>query len=168
MKTRSLASLVALAALSGAAAIANAQTNGPLGLSARLGLFVPTDNVDFSTAFAAGIDYKISNFSVRAPGEGLQSYLGVSLDYYGNNDNSNVPLHLTYNVRSGNIVYNAGIGVDFRAGNDTGTSLGGRVGIAYEFGNSGRMDKPIFVQANYFLTDKSSLSGFGLYVGYRF
>ena len=168
MKTRTLASLVAVAAFTGVAASAAAQTNGPSGFSARLGLFIPTDSSDLGTTFAGGLDYKISNFSVRAPGEGLQSYLGVSVDYYGDSGTSNVPLHLTYNVRSGNIVYNAGIGVDFRAGDDTGTSLGGRVGIAYEFGNAGRLDKPIFVQANYFLSDKSTLSGFGVYVGYRF
>lgn len=168
MNTTKLTTLAAVAALTGIAATAGAQTNGPVGLSARVGLFLPTDSGSFSTAFAAGIDYKISSFSVRSPGEGLQSYLGASLDYYGDGDHNNIPLHLTYNVRSGNIVYHAGIGVDFHAGNDTGTSLGGQVGIAYEFGHAGSVNKPLFVQANYFLTDKSELSGFGFYVGYRF
>ena len=65
-------------------------------------------------------------------------------------------------------MYHAGIGVDFHAGNDSGSSLGGQVGIAYEFGHAGSVNKPLFVQANYFITDKSSLDGFGLYVGYRF
>lgn len=168
MKTSRLATLATLAVLSGVAATASAQTNGSNGLSARVGVFLPTDTINFSSAFAAGIDYKLRSFRLRTPAEGTQSYLGVSVDYYGNNDNSNIPVALTYNVRSGQIVYSAGVGVDFRAGDDTGTSLGGQVGIAYEFGSAGRAANPIFVQAKYFLTDKSDLSGFGLYLGYRF
>ncbi len=169
MKIRTLAPLAALAALASAA---SAQTNGPTGFSARLGLFVATNDSSFSTGFAGGVDYKISSFGVRAPGEGLQSYLGVSADYYGDGGTSNIPVALTYNVRSGALVYSAGIGVDFynidKLNNGTGTSLGGQVGIAYEFGNAGRVDKPLFVAAKYFITRKSDLGGFGLYVGYRF
>ncbi len=168
MKITKLATLASVVALAGVAATAGAQTNGPLGISARVGVFIPTNDANFSTAFAAGIDYKISSFSVRSPGEGLQSYLGASLDYYGDGGHNNIPLHLTYNVRSGNIVYHAGVGIDFYAGDDTGTSLGGQVGIAYEFGHAGSANKPLFVQANYFITRKSELSGFGVYVGYRF
>lgn len=168
MNIRNIAALAALAALPGAAL---AQTNGPTGFSARLGYFFTTNNGSFDGGFGAGIDYKLNNFSVRAPGEGLQSYLGVSLDYYGGDGASNIPLALTYNVRSGDIVYSAGVGVNFYNIDDvdeTGTSLGGQVGIAYEFGNAGRMDKPLFVSAKYFLTRKSDLGGFGVYVGYRF
>ena len=168
MKTSTLASLVAIAALSGVAATAGAQTNGPKGISARVGFFVPTNDGSFSSAFAAGLDYKLPSLSVRAPGDGFQSYLGVSADYYGDGSNNNIPIALTYNVRSGNIVYHAGVGVDFYAGDDTGTSLGGQVGIAYEFGSGKTVNNPLFLQAKYFLTNKSVLSGFGLYVGYRF
>lgn len=168
MKHTKLATLAAVAALSGVAAIAGAQTNGPLGISVRAGVMLPTNDDAFSTAFAAGIDYKLRNFSLRSPGEGLQSYLGLSADYYGDGDHNNIPVALTYNVRSGSIVYHAGIGIDFHAGDDTGTSLGGQVGIAYEFGNAGRANNPLFLQAKYFITDKSELSGFGLYLGYRF
>ncbi len=169
---RHLASLVAVAALSGVAATAGAQTNGPTGFSARLGLFLPTeDNVFSSTIFNFGADYKLNNFNLKSPSEGLQSYLGLTADYYFGNGSSNIPVALTYNVRSGNIVYHAGIGIDFYNiddTDDTGTGLGGQVGIAYEFGNAGRVDKPLFVQAKYFITRKSELNGFGLYVGYRF
>lgn len=168
MKTSRLASLAALAALTGVAATAGAQTNGPTGVSARVGVFFPTDSGEFGSAFAAGLDYKLSRFSLRSPSDGLQSYLGLSADYYGDGSNNNIPVALTYNVRSGNIVYHAGVGIDFYAGDDTGTSLGGQVGIAYEFGNAGEANKPIFLQAKYFLTNKSQFSGFGLYVGYRF
>lgn len=171
MKIAPIATLAAIAALTGVAATSSAQTNGPTGVSARVGVFFPTDDLAFSTAFSAGVDYKFKSFSLKSPGEGLQSYLGASLDYYGSDGSSNVPLALTYNVRSGSLVYSAGIGVDFydvdRSG-DTGTSLGGQIGIAYEFSNVGRIDNPIFVSAKYFLTDRSELSGFGLYVGVRF
>lgn len=172
MKTRNLAALAAVAALAGVATTASAQTNGPTGFSARLGIFLPTqDNVFSSTIFNFGVDYKLTNFNVRSPGEGLQAYVGLTADYYYGNGSSNLPLAVTYNVRSGNIVYHAGIGVDFYDiddTNDTGTGIGGQVGIAYEFGNAGRVDKPLFVQAKYFLTRKSELNGFGVYLGYRF
>lgn len=172
MKTSKLATLAAIAALSGVAATSSAQTNGPTGFSARLGIFLPTeDNVFSSTIFNFGVDYKLRNFNLSSPGEGLQSYLGVSADYYFGNGSSNLPLALTYNVRSGSFVYHAGIGVDFYDLDDageTGTGIGGQVGIAYEFGNAGRVDKPLFVQAKYFITRKSELNGFGIYLGYRF
>lgn len=168
MKTRNLASLVAAVALCGVAATAGAQTNGPKGISARVGLFVPTNDRYFSTAFAAGIDYKFPTIGVKSPGEGLQSYLGASVDYYGNGDGNNIPVALTYNVRSGSIVYNAGIGIDFYSGDRTGTSLGGQVGITYEFGSGATVNNPLFVQAKYFITRESALNGFGVYLGYRF
>lgn len=174
MKIRSIVSLAAIAALSGVAAVASAQTNGPTGLSARVGIFLPTDRfaTDISaTWFNFGLDYKISKFNVSAPAEGLQSYLGLSADYYAASGTSNVPIALTYNLRQNNFVYSAGIGADFYNlddVNETGTSLGGQVGVAYEFGNAGRVDKPLFVQAKYFITRKSQLNGFGIYFGVRF
>ena len=175
MKITNLATIVAVAALSGAAATSSAQSNGPLGLSARVGIFLPTNNSDIgnSTWFNFGLDYKINRYSVSAPTEGTQSYLGLSADYYFSGSNSNIPVALTYNVRSGQLVYSAGIGADFYNLDDinkTGTGLGGQIGVAYEFGHpqADRPDKPLFVQAKYFITRRSELSGFGLYVGYRF
>lgn len=173
MKINRLATLVAVAALGSVAATAGAQTNGPLGLSARIGVFLPTNTSDIgnSTWFNFGVDYKLNHFNVSAPTEGTQSYLGISADYYFSGSNSNVPVALTYNIRQSQLVYSAGIGADFYNVDDvnkTGTSLGGQVGVAYEFGNAGRADKPLFVQAKYFITRRSELSGFGLYLGYRF
>ena len=168
MKTRNLASFVAAVALCGVAATAGAQTNGPKGISARIGVAIPTDTRYFGSAFAAGIDYKFPTIGVKSPGEGLQSYLGASVDYYGNGDGNNIPVALTYNVRSGSIVYNAGIGVDFYSADKNGTSLGGQVGISYEFGHGATLNNPLFVQAKYFITRESALNSFGLYVGYRF
>lgn len=174
MKINNLATLAAIAAVSGVAATAGAQTNGPTGFSARLGIFLPTDSskIGSSTWFNVGADYKLNHYSVAAPKEGTQSYLGLSADYYFSGSNSNVPLALTYNVRSNMLVYSAGLGVDFYNIDDinkTGTSLGGQVAVAYEFGHvNGAMDKPLFVQAKYFITSRSELSGFGVYLGYRF
>lgn len=173
MKITHLATFAAVAALAGVAATAGAQTNGPTGFSARLGIFLPTDSnkIGSSTWFNLGADYKLNKFNVNAPAEGTQSYLGLSADYYFSGSNSNVPLAVTYNIRQGQLVYSAGIGADFYNIDDiskTGTSLGGQVAVAYEFGHVDRMDKPLFVQAKYFITRHSELSGFGVYLGYRF
>lgn len=175
MKITNLATIVAVAALSGAAATSSAQSNGPLGLSARVGIFLPTNSSDIgeSTWLNLGLDYKINRYSAPTATEGTQSYFGVSADYYFSGSNSNIPVALTYNVRSGQLVYSAGIGVDFYNIDDinkTGTSLGGQLGVAYEFGRvqQDRPDKPLFVQAKYFITRRAELNGIGVYVGYRF
>jgi len=173
MKITSLASFAAVAALSGVAATAGAQTNGPTGFSARVGIFLPTNKSDVgdSTWFNFGVDYKLNHFNVASPKEGTQTYLGLSADYYFSGSNSNVPVAVTYNLRQNQLVYSAGIGADFYNIDDinkTGTSVGGQLGVAYEFGNAGEANKPLFVQAKYFFTRRSELSGFGLYLGYRF
>lgn len=156
----------------GVAGAANAQTNGPTGISARIGVFFPTDDLakDLgSTWFGFGADYKLNRFSVGAPTQSTLSYLSVSVDYYEKDDLRSIPIALNYNVRSGQIVYSAGLGVDFvRTFSDDTTGLGGQLGIAYEFSNSNSPSNPFFVQAKYFFSSKSDLNGFGVYAGFRF
>lgn len=167
MKNFTKAGIVALAAAF--AGVASAQTNGPTGISVRLGAVFPNTG---DTLFAGGADYKFSNFSVDQARPGYLSYLGVSLDYYGKDSNRyNIPLALTYNIRANQAVFSAGVGVDFSRvpGRDSNANFGGQVGVAYEFGNADPAlnRNPIFVQAKYFFT-KESLNGLGVYVGIRF
>lgn len=151
-----------------AASVAGAQTNGPIGLSARIGVFLPTDKFahDLSANwFAVGADYKFRDLPMSSVAMGTVSYLGLSVDYYSHGDTSALPIVANYNIRSGQFVYSAGIGVDFvRIGANT-SGLCGQLAAAYEFGN---IPTPVFVQAKYFMSSKSQLNGFGLFAGIRF
>jgi hypothetical protein len=165
-------SIISKAAVAGlvvaGASIAGAQSNGVTGLTGRIGVFLPTSRLarDISASwFAFGLDYKLQSSSVSAPTMGTLAYLGLSADFYSSGNNSALPIALTYNVRSGQLVWSAGIGIDFvRLGVNT-SGLAGQVGVAYEIGN---MPNPFLVQAKYFLSSKSDLNGFGLYAGIRF
>ncbi|RYG30973.1 hypothetical protein EON81_23865 [bacterium] len=149
------------------AAISAAQTNGPTGYSVRVGAYFPNTG---SSAINVGLDYKINTVRLnRTPDNTLNSYLGISLDYYGNSDNGAIPLALTYNVRaSQNFVLSAGIGPSFTIGDRSDVDFGAQVGAAYEFATEGEGSNPIFVQAKYFFGGRSDVSGFAVGVGYRF
>jgi hypothetical protein len=150
------------------AALSSAQTNGPTGLTIRAGVFLPTSQLARAISnswFTFGADYKFNNTSVSAPTMGTLAYLGLSVDYYSSGNNSALPVAVTYNVRSGQLVWSAGIGIDFvRLGANT-SGLAGQVGVAYEFGTA---PTPFLLQAKYFLSSKTDLNGFGLYAGVRF
>jgi len=168
MRNRLISKMGVAAAALMMVGVASAQTNGPSGISARLGAVWP--NVGDSV-FAAGLDYKLAS-APTAPARGSYlTYVGFSLDYYSrNSDNYNVPVAVTYNIRNNQFVLSAGIGVDFsNADGDGKTGLGGQLAATYEFGsNEGVTPNPLFVQAKYFFANEPDLSGFGLYLGYRF
>lgn len=151
--------------------MAGAQTNGPSGISVRVGAFLPTNSIasDLShTWWTGGLDYKLNALSARTPVTNTEAYFGVSADYYGHGSNNDISVALTYNLRQGPVVFSAGIGPDFRNASDlkdTGVGLAEQVGVAYEFGP---FPTPIFISAKYFFASKPELSGVGLYVGVRF
>jgi len=151
-----------------ASGIACSQTNGPTGLSVRLGIFLPTSDFARSIGnswFTGGIDYKLNSVAVTPMSGTTSSYLSLSADYYEKSPLRAIPVAINYNVRTSQIVWSVGIGVDFdRVGTDS-TGIGGQVGVAYEFGPS---PTPFFIQAKYFLDAKSDLDGFGIYAGVRF
>lgn len=160
--------LVGGLALAGAS-IAGAQSNGPVGLSARLGIFFPTGNIKDTTSpnwFAIGADWKWKEMPVSSVNPDTLAYLGVSADFYSHGDTSALPVVVNYNVRSGQFVYSAGLGIDFvRVPGFNKSGLAGQLGATYEFGN---MPNPVFAQAKYFFSSRSELSGFGVYAGIRF
>ena len=147
---------------------ASAQTNGPTGISARIGLFFPTSNLARNLGqnwFAFGADYKLNTANMSAPTEDTLAYLSVSADYYTKGGSSALPIALNYNVRASQIVWSAGIGLDIvRFGANT-SGFAAQVGAAYEFGPG---PTPFFVQAKYFFSSKSDLNGFGVFLGARF
>jgi len=171
MRNKMYMKLGMIAVAGASMAAANAQSNGASGLSARVGVFFPSNNLAqnlSSTWFVFGADLKLSGFGASVPGTGLNSYLGLSADYYYHGSDSDIPVALTYNLRAGQMVYSAGIGPDFRNSGDltsTGVGIGEQVAATYEFGN---MPTPMFIQAKYFFSSRPELSGFGVYLGIRF
>lgn len=153
----------------GCAGAASAQSNGPLGLSPRVGLFLPTSSDAGGAFFAVGLDYKLNSLPASVPGTGLIGYWGLTADYYTRGGNSNLPVVINYNLRSGALVYSLGAGVEFYNLNDvnnsSGTGFDAQAGIAYDF-STGPI--PIFLQAKYFFASHDSNRGFGLYAGVRF
>ncbi|AIE86925.1 hypothetical protein [Fimbriimonas ginsengisoli] len=151
--------------------VANAQTNGPSGISARIGVFFPTNDLarDIGkTWFAFGADYKLKE--IPAPeANGHVSYISITGDYYEKDGVRAIPIALNYNIRVNQLVFSAGLGVDFVRIGTSSTGLSGQLGATYEFANSGSTSyNPFFVQAKYFFSSKSDLNGFGVYAGYRF
>jgi len=156
--------------LAGVAAASMAQTNGPSGISVRLGAFFPTNSASRalnSTWFAGGLDYKLKAYEVASAKEGSPAYLSISADYYESHGSRDIPVALNYNLRQDQFVFSAGIGPDFRRlGTDTRVGFSGQLGVAYDFGNN--TQTPFFVAGKYFFASKNELSGFGAYVGMRF
>ena len=147
---------------------ASAQTNGPTGISARIGFFLPTAQLARNLGqnwFAFGADYKLNTANMAAPTEDTLAYLSISGDYYSKGNASAMPIALNYNVRASQIVWSAGVGLDMvRLGTNT-TGFAAQVGAAYEFGPG---PTPFFVQAKYFFSSKTDLNGFGIFLGARF
>jgi hypothetical protein len=157
------------ALFAGCVAVAAAQSNGPLGISPRIGFFESTSSRVKGTYFAIGLDYKLNSLSASVPGSGLIGYWGVSIDYYDRGATSNLPIVINYNLRQGPIVYALGAGVEFydldNLNGSTGTGFDGQASITYDIKTP---VVPIFLQAKYFLASHEENRGFGIYAGVRF
>jgi hypothetical protein len=153
-------------------AVASAQSNGPLGISARIGVFLPTGTVGENlghTWFAAGLDYKINTVPVTTPTQyaGLPSYLSFSADYYEKDSDYAIPVALNYNIRVKQFVFSAGIGAEAtqNGGGNSTIGLAGQVAAAYDITT---LPVPVFLQAKYFISGKNEFRGVGLFAGVRF
>ena len=165
---------LAVSAFAVVATVGMAQVPGVSGLSGtsfRIGVAYPTDSAakDIGKNWKAlGLDYKLSNFQLKVPGVGMSTYLAISADYFNHGSSSDFPLALTYNLRTLDFVFGAGIGADFynlENGGGSGTALNLQASVSYDVF---KIPTPIFVQAKYFMSEKKELRTFGLYVGVRF
>lgn len=165
------------AALLGVAAVASAQTTDqqPLGLSARIGAFFPTDSTTQSeskTWLAAGLQYKLTNLSVGAAGTNYRSSLELSFDYTSRGDYQSLPLLLNYVGHVGDgVFYTGGLGVSFTRVPEVGgvtskARFAYTLGLGYDFPTTGSL--PVFVEGRFFGNERSELNGFAAYVGVRF
>lgn len=151
-------------------AMAQAPTFKPLGVSLRTGLFLPSEKATRTATgdgvFGFGIDYKLSDVTLLKPSKGYSGSLSLSLDYYGRNNVSNVPLLLNYVGRTGQVFYSAGAGIGFnQSPNNDKARFAYAFGLGYEFKST---SVPFFVEGKFFGNEKSELNGVGLFVGVRF
>ncbi len=161
-----------VAGLAMAGGVASAQSNGPTGISVRLGVFLPTGTVGENighTWFAGGLDYKINTVPVSAPTAyaGMPSYLSISGDYYEKGGDRAIPVVLNYNLRVKNYVFAVGLGAEDTSYSGGSSTIGfaGQVAASYDFTG---MTLPVFLQAKYFFSGKDEFRGVGLFVGARF
>lgn len=152
-------------------AVAGAQTTPyqPIGASVRLGAFFPvnssTSNAVGDGFFAFGADYRLA---ARTPFLfGLRSHLSASVDYFHHDDYGNIPVLLNYVADAGSYYFQVGAGVGFESlpeGDKTGFAY--EVGVGYNVPTSSRL--PVFLQAEFFGSDRSRVNGIGAFVGVRF
>lgn len=173
MRKSTMMKAVAGAVILGCVGLAGAQTNGPAGISARIGGFFPTNDLARNigkTWFGFGADYKLDRFNVGSVNETNPAYLSISADYYEKDNLRAIPVAINYNLRADQFVFSGGVGVDFdRVFGDSKTGFSGQLAATYEFSKSGTTNNtPLFIQAKYFFANKTELSGFGVYLGARF
>lgn len=166
-KTMLMATLGAVA-LTAAAVPAHAQTSTPTGLSARVGVFMPTNgdvrDLTSDTWLTAGLEYNFHEMPVTTPD--YRSHLSLSFDWMGSDDVSVMPFLVNYVGMQREFYYTLGVGAAFLHGDgDDETKFGYRLGIGYNF-EQGR--NPAFIEANYFGTSRTRANGIALSVGIRF
>ncbi len=160
-------------------ASASAQSGQPSGISARIGLFLPSNKAaedEGTTWLSFGLDYRFnqSNAPAMVMRNGTGTFYSLSVDYYDKGGYRNIPIAVNYNVRAQQLIFTAGAGgcIETAADHET-IGLGFQIAVTYEFTGSaqtiGQMNqKPFFLQAKYFLASDSALDGLGVYVGMRF
>ena len=168
MKLSTLGAVSAALAIS-AIAGAQAKSNSEVGLSARFGLFLPTNQNTNSTLgtglLSFGVDFRLDPRTPRL--FGLDSNLALSVDYFRRDQYGNIPVTLNYVARTGQYFFTVGAGVGFESlpiRDYTGFAYTAAVGYTLPTTSS----LPIFVEAKFLGADRSQIDGVGLYLGLRF
>src|SRR5450432_4057947 len=107
-----LKALIAIS-LAGLSVLAAAQADKPLGISARVGAFLPSNSTarDAGTSWLDfGIDYTLHEFEPKAA---FASRLSLSIDYSVRQDFRQIPILINYVYRQSELYYFAGIGGNF-------------------------------------------------------
>lgn len=165
--------MIALAGLAcGIIGAANAQESKPIGLAIRAGILFPNTSTSRDigkTWFTGGAQLRIRDLNVSPIGTGaLSNELAISVDYYGKDNASAVPVLLNYVGHANELFYTLGAGISFSkvpnldGSSDQKTNFGYVFGVGYNF-QQGR--NPLFVEARYQGNQSSDLNGIGLYVG---
>lgn len=162
-----------LAAVASAALIVPAMAQydaKPMGLSVRAGIFLAQgDGKKFEGQnwFTIGMEKKMRDIASDNPD--YNAHWSLSLDYYGKGGFSNVPLLYNYVGRNPDFYYSAGAGVGFgrtqSGASDSTVDFNYQLSIGRDLNFGG---SPMFVEARYFGSGRTALSGFAAVVGIRF
>lgn len=152
-----------------------AQEAKPLGLSARIGMFYPSNDKAKKAGkqwLSGGLEYKLGDLKFASGNSKYSAGYSISADIMQKKDYRNVPILLNYVGRlEGGVYYSGGAGVSMVRELTTGgnkknsTAFGYQVSLGYEFSKSAM---PTFIEAKYFGSSKSHLNGFGIFIGARF
>jgi hypothetical protein len=151
---------------------ASAQVTQPVGVSARIGAFFPTNEgarSQSNTWFAGGVEYRLRDMQLGTLDAATMSHLALSVDFMGSGDYRHTPLLVNYVVRSNELFYSVGAGVGFGRiplveGTSTRTRFAYQLGVGYDFQ---RGQTPLFLEAKYFGSSQTELNGIGFYIGVR-
>lgn len=161
---------LAAAAIAVLVAPAAAQYEKPMGMSLRAGIFMAQgDGKKFEGQnwFSIGLEKQLKE--VKSDNPDYMAHWSLSLDYYGKGGFSNVPVLYNYVGRTSDFYYTAGVGVGFgrtqSAGSDSTLDFNYSVAVGRDLNFGGN---PFFVEARYFGSGRTSLSGFAFLGGIRF
>jgi hypothetical protein len=146
----------------------------PIGL--RLGLFTPNSTLKGALGrewFGFGLDYRFIGSQLgRSEAENKRSFLGLTVDYMSHGRSSNLPIALTYNYRlNREITLGAGPSVNFYNSDpksQSGSNLGAVISATWDFGGVENGERPVYLQAKYFIARRAEFDGIGVFVGFRF
>lgn len=142
----------------------------PMDLSLRAGIFLAQgDGKKFEGQnwFTVGVEKKMMDINTGNPD--YMAHWSLSLDYYGKGGFSNVPVLYNYVGRQTEFYYSVGAGVGFgrtqSAGSDSTLDFNYQFSIGKDLNFGGN---PFFVEARYFGSGRTALSGFAIVGGVRF
>lgn len=142
----------------------------PMDLSLRAGIFLAQSTgkqFEGQNWFTVGLEKKMRDIESGNPD--YMAHWSLSLDYYGKGGFSNVPLLYNYVGRQTDFYYSVGAGIGFgRVQSPTPDStldFNYQLSIGKDLNFGGN---PLFVEARYFGSGRSALSGFSIVGGIRF
>jgi hypothetical protein len=142
----------------------------PQGLSLRAGFFFAQGDgkaYEGQNWFTIGLEKKMKD--IDTGNSASTAHYSLSLDYYGKGGFSNVPLLYNYVGRNPDFYYSVGAGVGF--GRTQSGSSDSTVDFNYQLSIGKDLNfgsQPFFVEARYFGSGRTSLSGFSVVGGIRF
>ena len=153
----------------------------PLGLTVRVGAIFPTTrNLDQpigttsklgNIGFAGGVEWEFMKLFDEKK-EDATAGVSVSVDAYGGNRFSNIPILVNYTGRVDQFLYSVGAGYGFGrvkydapVGSQTRNRFAYQASVGYEFSKG---QTPMFVEARWYGSSERHLNGIAAMVGVRF
>lgn len=151
-----------------------AQATQPKGLSARFGVFLPSNGAardQSKTWLGVGLDYRLGYVGQKTIADrDVSAFTSLSVDWFGSGSYSSLPVMFNYTVRQDSLYAGAGAGLAFQrrpeaVGTDTITRFAFQLNVGYDFV---KQNQPIFAELRYWGGSSAQHTGFGLYGGIRF